>query len=152
MLSVTKIFTFACAHSLPNHNGLCCNIHGHNYKLEVTVGGPVNPTNGDSSQGMVIDFSELSSIIKQSVIEPYDHAFILPKDAISPFKSENTKIVYINGDRATAERMVVDIKDRIASAISNIEIYNRRIEVVKLKLWETDTSYAEWINSFLYFN
>ncbi len=152
MLSVTKIFTFACAHSLPNHNGLCRNIHGHNYKLEVTIGGPVNPTNGDSSQGMVIDFSELSNIIKQAVIEPYDHALILPKDNESPFKSEDTKIIYINGDRSTAERMILDIKDRIALAISNIEVFNKRIEVVKLKLWETDTSFVEWINSFLYFS
>ena len=70
MISVTKIFTFDSAHNLINYDGACKNLHGHTYKLEVTVSGEIN------DMGMICDFNELSFLIKNNIISKLDHRYI----------------------------------------------------------------------------
>ena len=53
MISITKEFTFDVAHFLPNHKGLCANIHGHTYKLQVAINGIKNQTEKDTEEGML---------------------------------------------------------------------------------------------------
>lgn len=67
---VTCAFTFEAAHHLPWHPGRCRNLHGHGYRLEVTVEGPV----GDS--GMVVDFDDLKAVVRREVVERYDHTLL----------------------------------------------------------------------------
>jgi 6-pyruvoyltetrahydropterin/6-carboxytetrahydropterin synthase len=68
--SVTRTFTFEAAHQLPWHDGKCRNLHGHSYRLEVTVTGPV----GD--QGIVVDFAEVKRVVERDVIAAYDHRYL----------------------------------------------------------------------------
>ncbi|HUP87039.1 MAG TPA: 6-carboxytetrahydropterin synthase QueD [Acidimicrobiales bacterium] len=68
--SVTRCFTFEAAHQLPWHAGKCRNLHGHSYRLEVTVAGPV----GD--QGIVVDFAEIKRVVERDVIDVYDHRYL----------------------------------------------------------------------------
>lgn len=68
--SVTRSFTFEAAHHLPWHPGRCRGLHGHSYRLEVTVEGPV----GDN--GVVVDFDELKAVVQAEVIDRYDHALL----------------------------------------------------------------------------
>ena len=68
--SVTRCFTFEAAHQLPWHPGKCKNLHGHGYRLEVTVEGPV----GDD--GMVLDFADVESVVAREVIDRYDHTYL----------------------------------------------------------------------------
>src|SRR2546425_1571261 len=70
---VTKIFHFESAHHLPGHRGKCAHLHGHSYRLEVTIRGPIRDMPGESDHGMVMDFSDLSHTVKNSVIERLDH-------------------------------------------------------------------------------
>src|SRR6266851_8419713 len=70
---VTKIFRFESAHHLPGHRGKCARPHGHSYRLEVTIRGPIKDAPGESDHGMVMDFGDLSQIVKNSVIEHLDH-------------------------------------------------------------------------------
>jgi 6-pyruvoyltetrahydropterin/6-carboxytetrahydropterin synthase len=67
---VTRTFTFEAAHQLPWHSGKCRDLHGHGYRLEVTVEGPVGET------GMIMDFDDLAAIIERDVIARYDHKFL----------------------------------------------------------------------------
>ncbi len=67
LTSVTCTFTFEAAHHLAWHPGKCRNVHGHSYRLEVTVAGPLDPN------GVVIDFDELRSIVEREVVLPWDH-------------------------------------------------------------------------------
>lgn len=128
---ITKRYTFEAAHSLPNYEGKCSHLHGHSYKLEVTVSGIIDSEeiveafqNDEpilAECGMVIDFSTLKRCIK-SVVEVYDHSnlndhFVLP----------------------TAEVMSVQIFKDIQHKLGN---YSVRVESVKL--WETEDSYAEY--------
>lgn len=68
--SVTKEFTFAAAHALTKYHGKCENLHGHNYRLQVTVTGDLNPDD------LVIDFLELKDIVQQQVIAKLDHTHL----------------------------------------------------------------------------
>ncbi|MBW2996034.1 6-carboxytetrahydropterin synthase QueD [Candidatus Woesearchaeota archaeon] len=77
---VIREFRFEAAHKLPNYNGNCSKLHGHSYKLEVAVKGKVK-------NGMVIDFRELDSIVKEKVISILDHSYL--NDTIKNPTAEN---------------------------------------------------------------
>lgn len=64
---VSKEFTFDSAHFLTKYHGKCENMHGHTYRLRVTVEGPVQ------EDGMVLDFKELKALVKEKVVDKYDH-------------------------------------------------------------------------------
>lgn len=139
-IRITKEFSFEMAHALYGYDGPCKNIHGHSYRLSVTViGQPIkNPSH--VKQGMVMDFTDLKAIVKP-IIERLDHATIL--NAESPHKelSEKNllfeKLVLVNY-QPTCENMLVDIATQIKKQLpENIELHH-------LRLQETATSYAEW--------
>ena len=67
---VVRTFTFDAAHQLPWHPGRCRNLHGHTYRLEVTVEGPI----GDD--GIVLDFADLDAIVRREVVERFDHTYL----------------------------------------------------------------------------
>jgi 6-pyruvoyltetrahydropterin/6-carboxytetrahydropterin synthase len=68
--TVTRAFTFEAAHQLPWHPGACRNLHGHGYRLEVTVAGPVN------DDGIVIDFADVGAVVRREVVDRYDHTYL----------------------------------------------------------------------------
>lgn len=141
MTTITKEFTFDCAHQLLNHRGLCRNIHGHTYKLQIEIahkmGGQAGRTN--PSEGMLIDFSDLKSEVKRLIIDKFDHAFIADGDEpILEKLQELDYKVHIMGRRPTAENM--------AEYIYNILVDEAQIpcKISKVRIWETPTSFAEY--------
>ncbi len=144
-VKLTKIFTFETAHALFGYDGKCKNIHGHSYKFHVTVEGiPVDDLS-NSKNGMVLDFTILKSIVQTEILDQIDHAILL--NAKSPHKKlgeklleENHKVIMVNY-QPTCENMVIDFKDRIKLKLpENVTLY-------RLVLYETETSYCEWIAS-----
>ncbi|MDQ3574058.1 MAG: 6-carboxytetrahydropterin synthase QueD [Actinomycetota bacterium] len=67
---VTRAFAFEAAHQLPWHSGKCRRLHGHNYRFEVTVEGPLD------ENGVVLDFDELRDVVHQEVVDRYDHRYL----------------------------------------------------------------------------
>lgn len=67
---VTCSFTFEAAHRLPWHPGRCRNLHGHSYRLEVTVEGPIG------ASGMVMDFDDVKALVRREVVDVYDHTLL----------------------------------------------------------------------------
>ena len=68
---VTKEFTFDSAHNIPDYQGKCERLHGHTYRLRVTVEAPVDP-----DSGIAVDFCEVSDLVKSEVIEVLDHTYL----------------------------------------------------------------------------
>ena len=68
--SVTRAFSFEAAHQLPWHQGKCRHLHGHSYRLEVTVSGPVG------EQGIVVDFADIRRVVEAEVLTRYDHSYL----------------------------------------------------------------------------
>lgn len=86
---ITKEFTFDAAHKLSNHKGKCKNLHGHTYKLHVTIKGKPN---GD---GMIIDFSDIKNIVKKYILEKLDHSDL---NEIIPQPTAENIILWIWGE------------------------------------------------------
>lgn len=76
MSEVTKVVRFEAGHRLPSHHGGCASLHGHSYVLEVTLEGTM-ATQVVPSQGMVVDFSDFKWILKEAVVDRWDHAFFV---------------------------------------------------------------------------
>ena len=141
LIRITKEFKFEMGHALMGYNGPCKNIHGHSYALKVTVSGhPITKT-GHPKLGMVMDFSDLKKIVREAVIDEFDHALVLnnqmPDMLVNELK-ENFDSVILLDYQPTSELMIVDFANRIKKLLpSNIELKH-------LLLRETVTSYAEW--------
>ena len=73
-IRITKKFSFEMAHALYNYDGLCRNIHGHTYKLEVTLLGEAQKNAGQPKDGMVMDFGALKKLVNKKIVHVFDHA------------------------------------------------------------------------------
>ena len=138
-IRITIEFKFEMAHALHGYDGLCKNIHGHSYKLRVTVRGNVRQEKGHKKDGMVMDFSVIKDIVKPEVIDKYDHSLVL--NANSPHAnidlSAFEKVHYLPF-QPTSENLVLDFVKKIKEKLpSHVELY-------KVVLSETATSFAEW--------
>ncbi|HLU85688.1 MAG TPA: 6-carboxytetrahydropterin synthase, partial [Vicingaceae bacterium] len=77
IIRITKEFKFEMAHALIGYDGPCKNIHGHSYRLNVTVKGKVKNGTSDSDEGMVVDFGIIKKIVNELIVDKYDHALVL---------------------------------------------------------------------------
>ena len=118
MITITKIFRFEASHSLPKHKGKCKNLHGHSYKLEVTVG-----SKQLNEKDMVMDFGDLKKIVNKEIIDKLDH--------------QHLNQFY---DNPTAENMVIDFFNKINDGLFGFNF----VFLDSIRLWETDTCHADW--------
>jgi len=141
LIRVTKEFTFEMAHALLGYDGSCKYVHGHSYGLSVTVIGRPIDVEGNPKLGMVIDFGDLKRIVKETVVDIFDHALVLnsktPRDGFNATKELFDKMIFVDY-QPTSENMVADFADRIRGKLPD----NMKLFAVKLR--ETATSYAEW--------
>lgn len=112
---ITKEFTFDSAHKLIDYNGLCSNLHGHTYKLQVTLKGKIK------DNGMIVDFKILNEVITNEIIKNLDHKFLNDVEGLN---------------QPTAENMVVWIWNKLITHFED--------EIFEIKLWETPTSFVTY--------
>ena len=123
MITITKRFTFEASHQLPYYIGDCHNLHGHSYKMDITVSGEIIKNTDNPECGMVMDFKELKKLVEKEILNRVDH--------------NHLNNVFEN---PTAENMV---------QVFGLTLQKRlpeHIKLVSIKLWETESSYAEYIN------
>lgn len=147
-VTVCKTFTFDSSHQLIGHKGKCANVHGHTYKLEVTVKGPTikKPTSDEaltleeyegrlSDEGFVIDFGDLKSIVKDIIVDKLDHAFIAAGDEpiLETLIASGSKVAQL-GFRTTVENMAMYVCWKLRE---------HDVPVYSVKMWETPTGWAE---------
>lgn len=144
IIRVTREFSFEMAHVLGNYDGPCRNVHGHSYRLFVTLAGvPVNDLSNPKN-GMVIDFTDLKNIVMGKIVNQFDHSVVLSRD-FTRDKMEmlektfgNTVIVDY---QPTCENLVADFADRLKNELPE------GVFLHSLKLYETAKSFAEWYAS-----
>ena len=142
---ITKQFTFETGHALYGHDGKCKNIHGHSYKLSVTIFGKPLEDSKSSKFGMIMDFSDLKKIVKEEIVNPLDHATIFNKNTphlqlANNLKSIGHKVVLVDY-QPTSEMLVIDFAKKIKKRLPG------DIQLFSLKLQETATCFAEWYAS-----
>lgn len=140
-IRVTREFSFEMAHVLRNYDGPCRNVHGHSYRLFVTLSGvPVNDDNNPKN-GMVIDFTELKNIVLGKIVNQFDHSVVVSRDFDIEKKGMMEKIfgnTVVVDYQPTCENLVADFASRLLKELP------AGITLHSLKLYETAKSYAEW--------
>ena len=141
IIKITKQFSFEMAHALRNYDGLCRNIHGHSYKMDITLAG--QPLHDESSpkNGMVMDFGDLKKLVNEEIISLLDHALVLnaKTDAqlVNVLKQNYEKIVTVDF-QPTTENLLNFIAIKLKTRLPE------NVKLCRIRLRETDTSYAEW--------
>lgn len=141
-IRITKQFSFETGHALYGYDGKCKNVHGHSYKLDVTViGQPISDTS-NVKFGMVIDFGDLKKIVKEEIVDVFDHATVFNKNTphlelAKELEDRGHNVLLVNY-QPTSEMMVIDFAKKIKNRLPN------NIKLHSLKLSETATSYAQW--------
>ena len=144
-IRITKQFTFETGHALYGYDGKCKNVHGHSYKLSVTViGKPITDTS-NVKFGIVIDFSDLKKIVKEEIVDIFDHATVFNQNTphielAAELKNRGHHVILVDY-QPTSENMVIDFAKKIKSRLP------KDIQLHSLKLQETETSFAEWYAS-----
>ena len=144
-IRITKQFSFETGHALYGYDGKCKNVHGHSYKLSVTVIGTPILDRNNVKFGMVIDFTDLKKIVKEEIVDQVDHATVFNEttphiELAKELKSRGHHVILVDY-QPTSENMVVDFSKRIISRLpENIGLFS-------LKLQETESSFAEWFAS-----
>lgn len=144
-IRITKQFSFETGHALYGYDGKCKNVHGHSYKLFVTViGTPISDTT-NVKYGMVIDFSDLKKIVKGEIVDVFDHATVFNKNTphveLAKELADRGHNVLLVDYQPTSEMMVIDFAVKIKKHLpENIQLFS-------LRLQETDSSFAEWFAS-----
>ena len=130
-IRVTKVFTFDMAHALFGYDGPCKNIHGHTYRLSVTLIGEQIQEENNPKEGMVIDFTDFKRIVKENVIDIFDHTLVLKNDTPhSKIKglSDNFERIIYSPYQPSCENLLFDMLDRMQNHLpSNVEIKNVRL-------------------------
>ncbi|WP_190810223.1 6-carboxytetrahydropterin synthase [Flagellimonas sp. S3867] len=141
-IRITKQFNFEAGHALYGYDGKCRNVHGHSYKLSVTViGTPISDAN-HVKNGMVIDFGDLKKLVSEEIVDKFDHATIFNKNSphieLANELTERGHNIILADYQPTSENMVLDFASKIKAGLpENIQLHS-------IKLQETETSFAEW--------
>lgn len=136
---ITKEFKFEMAHALFEHDGPCSNIHGHSYRLLVTLKGKPMKGKGNPKSGMVADFSDIKKLVNKEVIQEFDHALVLnkttPAQLFNALKEQKLVLVAF---QPTCENLLIHFAKKLKKAVpSGTQLHHLLLE-------ETRTSYAEW--------
>ena len=142
VIRLTKEFSFEAAHMLEGYDGLCREIHGHSYKLLVTVKGEPCVDESSPKQGMVMDFGVLKRIVGEQIVDKMDHSFVmrdtLQSEELYATLTERFSKVVLVAYQPTCENMLADFAERLLGALPD------SVELHSLRLHETASSYAEW--------
>jgi 6-pyruvoyltetrahydropterin/6-carboxytetrahydropterin synthase len=140
-IRLTRRFTFEAAHALAHYDGACRNIHGHSYKLEVTILGQPLQEEQHPKNGMVLDFGDLKEAVTTYVLQDFDHALVLQQDSapalVALLQGQGHKLLLTRW-QPTCENMLLHIKDQL---LPNLP---KHVALHSLKLWETENSFGEW--------
>ena len=143
-MEITTRMEFDSGHRIPNHKSSCKNLHGHRYAIEVTLNGDIIDKENDSDYGMVMDFKDAKELIRKTIVEPWDHAFIVFEQDLEVINFLNTlddhKTVILK-KVPTAENMALIAMQLLKDSFQ--KKYGEKISPIKVRLYETPNNWAD---------
>ena len=143
-MQITTRLEFDAGHRIPNHKSQCRNLHGHRYALEITLSGDIISQKAVSENGMVMDFSDVKKIARESIVDVWDHAFLVFKEdkAVLNFLNSlpNHKTV-IFPSVPTAENMAAEAFRILKTQYK--DTYGNHLTLERVRLYETPNSWAD---------
>lgn len=143
-MEITTRLEFDAGHRIPNHKSQCRNLHGHRYAIEITLQGDIISEESMSEHGMVMDFSDVKRIAKESVVNKWDHAFLV-------FKQDAPVLAFLNSltDHKTVVFPTVPTAENMAAEAFKIlnseyqDTYGTQLKLVRVRLYETPNNWAD---------
>ncbi len=137
-IRLTKEFSFEAAHSLEGYDGACREIHGHSYRLFVTIKGEPSADPYDPKQGMVMDFGLLKRIVDEQIVSRLDHAFVVRRSEqgaqLRDMLADRYSNIVLVDYQPTCENMLADFAERLLESLPD------EVELYSLRLHETASS------------
>jgi len=141
---ITRRLEFDAGHRIPDHRSLCRHLHGHRYAIEVTVSGDITRMDGDPRNGMVVDFSEIKTLIKQLVVDRWDHAFLA-------YQGDTAIIAFLDTlpDHRTVVLDVVPTAENLAQKAFDLldapvgALANKALRLENVRIYETPNCWAD---------
>ncbi len=143
-MEITTRLEFDAGHRIPDHKSQCRNLHGHRYAIEITLSGDIIQTASVSENGMVMDFADVKRIARETVVDPWDHAFIVYENdhVIRDFLNSlpNHKTV-IFPSVPTAENMAAQAFKLLKNQYQ--DTFGNQLKLVRVRLYETPNSWTD---------
>lgn len=144
MLTITRKLEFDAGHRIPDHKSQCRNLHGHRYTLLITLVGAVVEEEGQSDNGMIMDFSDIKALAKTHLVDLWDHAFLVYRNdtAVRQFLDSMPDHKTVVLDRIpTVENLARDAFDILKNVYQ--DRYGTGLSLSKITLYETPNCWAE---------
>ncbi|HYN55521.1 MAG TPA: 6-carboxytetrahydropterin synthase QueD [Methylotenera sp.] len=143
-MHITTRLEFDAGHRIPHHKSQCKNLHGHRYAIEITLSGDIIMQENTSENGMVMDFSDVKSIAKSTVVDVWDHAFLVYQhdtEVLNFLNSLANHKTVIFPTVPTAENMAAEAFKLLKSKYN--DSYGNHLKLEKVRLYETPNSWAD---------
>lgn len=147
-MQITTRLEFDAGHRIPHHKSQCRNLHGHRYAIEITLSGDIIHDEQASEDGMVMDFSDVKSIAKETIVAQWDHAFLV-------YQHDETVLNFLNSlpehktvifpTVPTAENMALEAFRLLESQYQ--DTYGNQLKLEKVRLYETPNNWADTFSS-----
>ncbi|MGJ8620468.1 MAG: 6-carboxytetrahydropterin synthase QueD [Methylophilaceae bacterium] len=143
-MQITTRLEFDAGHRIPHHNSQCKNLHGHRYAIEITLEGDIITKEETSENGMVMDFSDVKRIARESVVNVWDHAFLV-------YKHDNAVLDFLNTlpEHKTVVFETVPTAENMAAEAFRIlnyqynDMFGNHLKLCRVRLYETPNSWAD---------
>ncbi|HEY8118826.1 MAG TPA: 6-carboxytetrahydropterin synthase QueD [Methylophilaceae bacterium] len=143
-MEITTRLEFDAGHRIPSHKSQCRNLHGHRYAIEITLSGDIIKQEGISENGMVMDFSDVKAIARRSVVDVWDHAFLVYRHdkAVLDFLNSlpNHKTIVMD-TVPTAENMAAEAFKILKAEYH--DTYGNHLKLERVRLYETPNSWVD---------
>ena len=147
MLTITRKLEFDAGHRIPDHNSQCRNLHGHRYVLEITLTGNVVEQDGQSDNGMIMDFSDVKKLANSALVDVWDHAFLV-------YEKDYAVRTFLDSlpDHKTVVLPLVPTIENLATIAFDIlklvytDKFGAGLTLHKIKLFETPNCWAEIVD------
>ncbi len=140
MIYITKIFSFEAAHALKDYNGACANIHGHSYRLEVSIA-PRTDSVAIEEDGMVWDFNNLKKVVRETLLNRFDHSLLLNSSSdtslLETLKGHFEKVLLLPF-QPTSENLVQHFASLLKTSLP------KHLRLKRIVLYETATSFVTY--------
>ncbi len=143
---ITRRLEFDAGHRIPGHNSQCKHLHGHRYAIEITLSGDIITTEGQSEQGMVMDFSDVKRIAREKLVDAWDHAFLVYRGdhAVCDFLASLPEHKTVILDAVPTAENLAHIAFNILNGAYR-DLYDNNLRLERVRLYETPNNWADCV-------
>jgi 6-pyruvoyltetrahydropterin/6-carboxytetrahydropterin synthase len=143
---ITRRLEFDAGHRIPNHSSQCKHLHGHRYAIEITLSGEIITREGISEQGMVMDFSDVKRIAMETLVDSWDHAFLVyrgddqVRDFLASLPNHKTVVLDVVPTAENLAQQAFEVLD-----LAYQDTYGNHLRLEKVRLYETPNNWADCV-------